>query len=124
MRLLTLNTLKCLGEDVNEGFPLLLKVKRMTVRKSEPNPTLMKHILPSLDWNVILLCGKEMGLASLPQVLTQECLHEESFLIAMQQLLFDIDIESGILTCPESGRQFPIVNGMPRMLSLEKTSNV
>ena len=38
------------------------------------------------------------------------------FLVAMHNLLIDVFVETGTLTCPDSGREFQIVNGIPNMI--------
>lgn len=41
---------------------------------------------------------------------------DEEFLKKLHHILLGIDIVEGNLECPETGRQFPISNGIPNML--------
>jgi multifunctional methyltransferase subunit TRM112 len=41
---------------------------------------------------------------------------DEEFLKKVHHLLIEIDVIEGELVCPETGRVFPINNGIPNML--------
>ena len=41
---------------------------------------------------------------------------DEPALMALHKILFDIHVHEGNLICPESGRRFPIKDGIPNML--------
>lgn len=41
---------------------------------------------------------------------------DEEFLRSLHHVLMEVDIIEGVLECPETGRQFPITNGIPNML--------
>jgi multifunctional methyltransferase subunit TRM112 len=41
---------------------------------------------------------------------------EPELLQKLHHLLLEIEIVNGSLTCPETGRVFPITNGIPNML--------
>ena len=62
MRLLTHNTLRCPAKDVTLGYPLHIEIEEMEVRESEFNPDFMRHILPSLEWNGILVASAVVGI--------------------------------------------------------------
>ena len=47
---------------------------------------------------------------------TEEMLIDETVLMTLHKILFDIHIQEGNLVCPESGRKFPIKDGIPNML--------
>jgi multifunctional methyltransferase subunit TRM112 len=40
----------------------------------------------------------------------------DEFLKKIHKVLLEYDVEEGELICPETGRKFPIVNGIPNML--------
>lgn len=52
----------------------------------------------------------------LPAEIQDELLENEEFLKTLHHLLFEIDITEGELECPETGRKFPISDGIPNML--------
>lgn len=41
---------------------------------------------------------------------------DDSFLQLVHKLLLDVHVLEGSLVCPETGRRFPINNGIPNML--------
>ena len=45
-----------------------------------------------------------------------ELLNGEEFLKRLHLVLFEVEIVEGELICPETGRKFPINNGIPNML--------
>ncbi len=116
MRLLTHNSLKCHAKDVGEGYPLKLTISKMSVKESTPNKEFMKGLLPSLEWKGVLIAAEAMGVEGLPMALSADILEDESFLVAMHNLLIDVHVEEGVLTCPESGRTFKIVSGIPNLM--------
>jgi multifunctional methyltransferase subunit TRM112 len=52
----------------------------------------------------------------LPEELTDELLQDEDFLQALHKVLMDVHVVAGELVCPESGRRFPIAEGIPNLL--------
>ena len=44
------------------------------------------------------------------------CMSQALDLIPLPVLLLDVHIQAGALICPESGRRFPINEGVPNML--------
>lgn len=53
---------------------------------------------------------------TLPQEIPQTCTEDTEFLQKLHHILLEVDITNGYLECPETGRQFPICNGIPNML--------
>ena len=116
MRLLTLNSLRCPAKDVAKGFPLGLELEAMEVKESEFNEEFIRHMLPSLDWECILIAANAVGLQGIPQTFDPSLLDDTAFLQALHNLLLDVHVTKGKLVCPESGRKFPIENGLPDMM--------
>lgn len=116
MRLLTHNSLKCHVKDVGEGYPLKLTITKMSVKETKPNNDFIKGLLPNLEWQGVLTAAEAMGVEGLPKTLSPDLLQDESFLVAMHNLLIDVHVEEGVLTCPESGRRFHICRGIPDMM--------
>ena len=115
MRLLTHNSLRCHAKDVTHGYPLKLEIEEMEINETDYNEDFMKHILPSLNWVGVLLVSNIIGLDGLPEEFNTGLLDDNDFLKAMHNLLLEIQIIKGFLICPESGRKFPIENGIPNM---------
>src|SRR5690349_1322832 len=115
MKILTHNSLKCAAKDVSTGYPLLLEIADMEINEVECNLDFIRNILPSLDWAGINIASKAVGLADMPDNFDAALLNDESFLMAMHNLLLNINVKTGALICPESGRRFPIENGIADM---------
>ncbi len=48
--------------------------------------------------------------------LNEETLKNEEILKLLHHVLLEVEIIEGDLECPETGRKFPIKNGIPNML--------
>ena len=44
--------------------------------------------------------------------ITEELVQDEEFLRKLHHALFEVHVVEGFLICPESGRRFPIKDGM------------
>ena len=118
MRVLTHNTLKSPAKDAAQGLPLALEIGELKVVESPLNVEFMRATLPSLDWSGLLVAARAVGLAegTLPERYDPVVLADATLLQSLHTLLLDIHIESGALVCTETGRRFPIANGIPNML--------
>ena len=61
-----------------------------------------------------------MGIPTLPPTLTEELATERSFLLALYHILMNVHLVQGILTCPVTGREFPVQNEIPNMMLEEE----
>lgn len=50
----------------------------------------------------------------------EELLEDENVLKALHHVLLEVEVMEGDLECPETGRKFPIKNGIPNMLINEE----
>ncbi len=116
MRLLTHNSLKCPAKGVAKGYPLQLTINDMEVDETEVKPDFIRNILPSLDWEGVLVAAAAVGFDGLPDVWDPSLLDDRDFILAMHRLLIDIHVVDGVLTCPETGKTFPIKAGIPDMI--------
>ncbi|KAL7478645.1 hypothetical protein ACHAW6_004404 [Cyclotella cf. meneghiniana] len=123
MRLLTHNVLR--NNSATSTGAKSLKITPIEVRVDEPNLdsstrereiTFVKSLLPSLDWETLLSGAKAMGLDSLPPVVTPELARDEGFLLALYHVLMDVHLVNGMLTCEETGREFPVTDGIVNMM--------
>lgn len=56
----------------------------------------------------------------MPPVLTDELAADKTFLVALHHILMNVHLVQGILTCPVTGREFPVMNGVPNMILEEE----
>lgn len=135
MRLLTHNTLKNNSADAvakGGGFPLKITATEVRVddcletdTNDERKIAFTKNVLSILDWPALVQGAKEMGLSTLPPSLTQDLADDNEFLKALHHVLMNVHLVRGVLTCPDTGREFPVVDGIPNfMLEEEECENV
>ena len=115
MRLLQHNVLKCNAKGVRTGFPLQIEVEEMEVVTTDCNFGFMKDVLRTLHWPGVVVAANAIGLSDIPQVWNDNLLDDEQFVLAMHNLLIDVNIIKGTLICPETNTQFPIEGGIPNM---------
>jgi multifunctional methyltransferase subunit TRM112 len=84
---------------------------------------LVTKLLPKLEYSAIVaavadIADKVENLPEIPNELpTEEAIIENpSILEALHHVLFNIHILEGDLICPDTGRKFPIKQGIPNMI--------
>lgn len=137
MKLLTHNflTSKAL-KGVKVGHPLILCVSdpqssslhstQLTqtlfqiVQKEEKTVTFngefLTRILPRLHWGSVCTVAEQVGVQGLPAELSEQDSTNDEVLQKLHHVLLEIDVIEGNLKCPETGRLFPITDGIPNML--------
>ncbi|XP_032520441.1 multifunctional methyltransferase subunit TRM112-like protein [Danaus plexippus] len=121
MKLITHNMLtsKCL-KGVVTGYPLAINATDVKINEVDFNPEFVTRIIPKLDWEVLWKAAQSIGHGDgLPQVIQPKYEEDSEFLKKAHRVLLEVEVEEGYLTCPESGRQFPITKGIPNMLLTE-----
>lgn len=121
MKLITHNILtsKCI-KGVLTGYPLAINATDVKVIEVDYNPEFITRLIPKLDWEVLWTAADSIGHGEgLPKVIEPKFEENEEFLKIAHKVLLEVEVEEGHLTCPESGRQFPISKGIPNMLLTE-----
>ncbi|OQR82834.1 hypothetical protein ACHHYP_15461 [Achlya hypogyna] len=120
MRLITHNMLYCNKKGVVNGFPLLLKAEETEVVASDFNADFVRKMLVKIDYAAFHGAASSLNLADgLPAVLSDADKTNDDVLKKVHHALLDVHVKKGTLVCPESGREFPIVDGIPNMLLRE-----
>ena len=88
----------------------------MDVVETRCDEEFMRHIIPSLDWTALQKCAMAVGVEGLPETFNPSLLEDKEFLDFVHNLLLDIHVMKGTLVCPDTGRQYPIVDGVPNMM--------
>lgn len=57
-----------------------------------------------------------MGISTLPPSLTEPLVQDPNFLKALYHILMNVHLIKGMLTCPVTGREFPVTDGIPNMI--------
>lgn len=139
MKLLTYNflTSKCI-RGVKVGYPLKLNVSlhliqpnfkfknlftcfqiiEKKIEHQDFSAEFINRILPRLDWPTIKVAAETVGYAQeLPAEINLETAAADTVLLQkIHHLLMEIDVIEGHMSCPETGRVFPISQGIPNML--------
>ena len=81
------------------------------------NKDFIERIVPKIDWTALSCAAGQLGV-QLPSEYNQSEANEE-LLKQIHHALLEIEIVDGHLVCPETGRKFPISQGIPNMLCNE-----
>mmetsp|Transcript_10178 Transcript_10178/g.18531 ORF Transcript_10178/g.18531 Transcript_10178/m.18531 type:complete len:135 (-) Transcript_10178:129-533(-) len=123
MRLLTHNTLRNNSAAANgKGFPLRIKAAEIRVDENKDDDddemqiAFVKGVLGMLDWSILVQGASEMGLSTLPPALTDEMANDPTFMRALYHVLMNVHLVRGILVCPDTGREFPVTDGIANFM--------
>ncbi|OEU17401.1 Trm112p-domain-containing protein [Fragilariopsis cylindrus CCMP1102] len=124
MRLLTHNTMRNNSKEAKGmGFPFKITAAEVKVidnpdagATEERDIDFVKRMLPILEWTALVRAASECGISSLPHTLTTDLAESRPFLQALYHILMNVHLIKGMLTCPVTGREFPVTNGVPNMM--------
>lgn len=69
-----------------------------------------------VDYPALKQAAKQLGVSGLPDTLSEELLEDPDVMQKLHHCLLEVHLEEGALICPESGRRFPVSQGIPNML--------
>lgn len=119
MKLLTHNMLTSKWlKGVTVGYPLGITATELKISEVTFNPEFITRIIPKLEWPALKQAVESVAEEAyhLPNELIENYEENEEFLKKVHHVLLEMEIVNGHLTCPETGRTFPISNGIPNML--------
>ena len=123
MRLITHNMLKCNIRGVENGYPLRIEASSVEEIPSEFDPDMARAMAGKINFRALISAATDLAIPDVELLqsgdgvtFTDEMLADEAVLVALHKILFDIHIIEGNLICPESGRKFPVKDGIPNML--------
>ena len=116
--MLTHNMLMCHKKGVKNGWPLKIEATKVEIESTDFNLEFIKNMLGKIDYKVFYAAAKQLQPditlpISAPDDTDKD--NEESFK-QIHHALMEISVIEGHLICPESGRKFPVSNGIPNML--------
>lgn len=124
MRLLTHNFLKSNVRNTTKGYPLLINARRIIHEESALDVTMVKKLCGKIDYEVLIAALTQLrnsnvevdfGWPTIPESMNIANLDEEEIEM-LHKVLFDIHVLDGDLICPDTGRKFPIRDGIPNMV--------
>ncbi|GAB9463398.1 hypothetical protein Gpo141_00000860 [Globisporangium polare] len=119
MRLITHNMLMCNKKGVANGFPLRIEAAEVEVVACEFQAAFVRKMLLKIDWSAFVAGAKSLSVADgLPEQVPGDDADEE-LLRKVHHALLEVHVKKGTLVCPESGREFSIIDSIPNMLLRE-----
>ena len=125
MRLITHNMLKCNVKGVENGYPLEIQAEEVEEVEAD-NPfelAFMKGLLRKINLPALKSAAANLGIDIIDELKVSDdkidvdvLLSNDAALQHIHHLLFEINIETGTLVCPQPGRQFGVSDGIPNML--------
>mmetsp|Transcript_12850 Transcript_12850/g.19504 ORF Transcript_12850/g.19504 Transcript_12850/m.19504 type:complete len:132 (-) Transcript_12850:202-597(-) len=125
MRLLTHNFLKSNVRNTTKGYPLVIEARRIIYEESSLDGTMVKKLCSKIDYEVLVGALTQLrnsnvdvdfGWPIIPGSLGEEQSMDEEVIEMLHKVLFDIHVLDGDLVCPDTGRKFPIRDGIPNMV--------
>lgn len=95
---------------------LLPQISQKEEKSVSFNAEFLTRILPRLHWPTVCVVSEQVGVAGIPKELSEQDSANEEILQKLHHVLLEIDVIEGELKCPETGRLFPITDGIPNML--------
>ncbi|KAH3795154.1 uncharacterized protein LOC127839058 [Dreissena polymorpha] len=121
MKLITHNMLTSnIIKGVKNGFPLKIIASKVEEKEVDFNPEFTARMIPKIDWQALRQAAADLGKPnSLPEAVADQYEENVDFLKQTHHVLMELEVIEGELVCPESGRKFPVSNGIPNMLLKE-----
>lgn len=104
-----------------EGYPLQIEAEEVVVEDSPFDQELVTGILPKLNYEAVIGALHQVvdkvdpKPSDIPDKLPQGEI-DTATLEALYHVLFNIHVTEGHLICPDTGRKFPIKQGIPNMI--------
>lgn len=103
--------LRCNIKTVTNGYPLSIDASNIEEIPSEFNRALVERMLVKIN-----IAALQSALADIHSDIIVDSSSSEENLLKLHRALFEIHVNDGFLICPESGRRFPIKDGIPNMI--------
>ncbi|CAF4400305.1 unnamed protein product [Rotaria sp. Silwood2] len=121
MKLITHNILTSnILKGITKGFPLKINAIKIENVSVDYNRDFITRILRRIEYDALRRAVTDLDLNELlPETMPETIQHDDEFLRKMHRILLEYEVEEGELICPETGRKFPILKGIPNMLLQE-----
>ena len=125
MRLMTHNFLRSNVKGTENGYPLLIEVTALNCIESSSviDKDLLLGLLPKINYPALLSAIQQVSphchppLEELPTELPTNVTDLDNVTMAnLNRALFDVYLVEGYLICPDTGRRFPVKDGIPNMI--------
>eukprot|EP00009_Paramoeba_aestuarina_P002174 CAMPEP_0201515170 /NCGR_PEP_ID=MMETSP0161_2-20130828/6819_1 /ASSEMBLY_ACC=CAM_ASM_000251 /TAXON_ID=180227 /ORGANISM="Neoparamoeba aestuarina, Strain SoJaBio B1-5/56/2" /LENGTH=118 /DNA_ID=CAMNT_0047911929 /DNA_START=111 /DNA_END=464 /DNA_ORIENTATION=+ len=102
--------------NVKVRFPLALQPDKIEIEDNEMEAEFLVHMIPKLNYEVLRKAASVCQYNELPETAPENPENDVEFLQKLHHVLVNINVVEGKLRCQESGREYPITNGIPNML--------
>mmetsp|Transcript_21763 Transcript_21763/g.61939 ORF Transcript_21763/g.61939 Transcript_21763/m.61939 type:complete len:132 (+) Transcript_21763:119-514(+) len=125
MRLLTHNYLQSNVKGTTKGYPLTIEPREVVVEDSPVDKDLVMKMLSKIEYAALRKALAEVADAADPKPaeLPEEAPAgddgedvDPSVVENLHHAMFNIHVIEGDLVCPDTGRKFPIKQGIPNMI--------
>lgn len=91
------------------------------MEESPVDRNLVLKMLPKLDYDALVLTANHLReqdakIPELPTRLPHTSTLQEETVAMYHKVLFDVHLMNGHLVCPDTGRRFPVKDGIPNMI--------
>ena len=112
-------------KEAKSGFPLKITATEINVEDNAPSSqdlNFVQNLLPILDWPALVEAATQLGLpaGALPVNITDELATDNEFLAALYHVLMNVHLVRGVLTCPDTGREFAVTDGIVEFMLQEE----
>jgi multifunctional methyltransferase subunit TRM112 len=81
-----------------------------------PSADFIKKMMARIDYSALKQGAEQMGVEGLPDAWEEGFWEDADMVQRLHHALLEVHLEEGALICPESGRRFPVQQGVPNML--------
>lgn len=98
----------------------MIEATQVVIEESPVDRELVVRLLPKLQYATLLEAARQVSgtcdepLPELPAELGSEL--DDATISALHTILFDVHVLEGNLICPDTGRKFPVKEGIPNMI--------
>lgn len=106
--------------STTKGYPLIIEPTEISIEESTVDRQLLDRTLAKLNYQVIVAAAKQLAgddTATLPELPAElPATLDDALAADLYRVLFDVHVIEGFLVCPDTGRKFPIKEGIPNMI--------
>ena len=107
--------------STENGYPLLIKATKVEIEETPVDYEFVEKLMSKVDFPVLISTAQQLAtdhqeVANFLGEVLEQMPSDESSMVQMHKILFDVHIVEGHLICPGTGRKFPIRDGIPNMI--------
>uniref|UniRef100_A0A6U1U391 Multifunctional methyltransferase subunit TRM112-like protein n=1 Tax=Trieres chinensis TaxID=1514140 RepID=A0A6U1U391_TRICV len=127
MRLLTHNYLMSNVKGAEKGYPLNIEATKIDFEESPVDREMVLKLLSKIEYGALFGASRQIAplcdrpLPEIPDEIDTsvegwEAKLDDSTILNLHRVLFDVHVIEGHLVCPDTGRKFAVLEGIPNMI--------